>query len=106
MARSAFDLIYDSAVHRHLAAIERKHHGLIRREIEKGLRHEPDVETQNRKPLLRPSALESVYELRFGPENKYRVFYKIEHDLNRVYILSIGVKDREKLKVGWEVIEL
>src|SRR5437660_327786 len=45
---------------------------LIRREIERQLTYQPELETKNRKPLLRASTLGSAWELRFGPENQER----------------------------------
>jgi hypothetical protein len=61
----------------HLKTIERKYHSLIRTTIENELQFEPDVETRNRKPLKRPVTFEAEWELRFGPDNRFRVFYGI-----------------------------
>jgi hypothetical protein len=47
---------------------------LIRTTLEEQLRFDPDKETRNRKPLQRPVALEATWELRLGPENRFRVF--------------------------------
>ena len=104
-----FALIYDVQVREHLAAIERKHHSLIRRTIERQLRHEPDIEARNRKPLLRASvfgAAREVWELRLGPGNRFRVFYTVDAPADRVLILAIGVKVGNRLWIGGEEFEL
>lgn len=104
--RQRFHLIYAPEVKRHLRAIERKYHTLIRREIEVQLQFEPDVETRNRKPLLQPTALEAEWEIRFGPNNRFRVFYEVDRQQGVVHILAIGVKQRNRLLIGGEEIEL
>jgi mRNA-degrading endonuclease RelE of RelBE toxin-antitoxin system len=102
----AYSFIYDPQVRDHVARIERKYHSLIRKEIERQLRYEPEVETRNRKPLLRPSSLGSAWELRIGPENRFRVFYKADRELLTVNILAIGVKIKERLLFGGKEFEL
>ena len=75
--RQKFVLIYAPLTKLHLKTIERKYYSLIRATIEDELQFEPDVETRNRKPLKRPVIFEAEWELRFGPDNKFRVFYDI-----------------------------
>lgn len=91
-SKQPFELIYDPEVARHLAKIERKHHSLIQRTIEEQLSYEPEVETRNRKPLLRPIELGATWEIRFGPNNRFRVLYETDMVSREVYILAIGVK--------------
>ena len=104
--RLRYELIYDSKVLNHVSKIDRKYHSLIRREIERQLTYQPDLETRNRKPLLRASTLGSAWELRFGPENQFRVFYRAERELRKVYILAVGVKVKERLYVGGKEFDL
>ena len=104
--RRLFALVYDSEVKAHLRAIEPKYRGLIRVTIEEQLRSEPDKETRNRKPLQRPVAFEATWELRFGPENRFRVFYAVSHERREVQILAIGTKERDRLRIGREEIKL
>jgi len=60
------------------------------------------VETKNRKPM-RPNPLAS-WELRIG---KLRVYYDIEEEAeNVVYIVAIGVKERNRVWIGGEEVEL
>lgn len=101
-----FELIYDSEVVQHLASIERKYYRLIERTIAEQLRFEPDVETRNRKPLLRASVLEMEWELRFGPGNRFRVFYRVGTGAREVHILAIGVKSGSRLFIGGKEFEL
>ena len=104
--RRPFALVYDLEVKTHLRAIESKYRALIRMTIEEQLRFEPDKETRNRKPLQRPVAFEATWELRFGPENRFRVFYAVSHERQEVQILAIGSKERNRLMIGREEIHL
>ena len=101
-----FALIYDSEVTHHLKTIERKYYSLIRRTIEEQLRHEPETETRNRKPLQRPSVFDSAWGLRFGPDNCFRVFYRTDVSTRKVHILAIGVKIGNRLLIGGEEFTL
>ena len=84
MARKQpFDVSYDQATKKHLRAIEAKYHSLIRAEIEEQLQFEPGKETRNRKPLRQPAPFEATWELRFGPENRFRVLYGTDEPRRR-----------------------
>jgi hypothetical protein len=105
--RRAFSIIYDPAVRNHLATIETKYYPLIRDAIAQQLTFHPDTETRNRKPLARTvefNEFEADWELRFGPDNRFRVFYAIDSDLREVQILAIGVKRGNRLFIAGEVI--
>jgi mRNA-degrading endonuclease RelE of RelBE toxin-antitoxin system len=104
--RHPFEIIYAPVVKDHLRVIEPKHHSLIRGTIAEQLHFEPDAETRNRKPLTRPLVFEADWELRFGPKNRFRVFYTVNPERREVYILAIGVKERKRLFIGREEIEL
>jgi len=95
-----YDLIYAEATFQHLAAIERRYHSLIRQAIEQQLRYEPNVRTRNRKPLIKPSRFGEAWELHFGPNNRFRVFYRVEEDARRIRLLAIAVKMGGKLYIG------
>lgn len=79
---------------------------LIRVTIEEQLRYEPEAETRNRKPLKRPSQIGATWELRFGINNQFRVFYRTDASTRGVYILVIGVKIGNKLLINNEESEL
>jgi len=101
-----YRLIYAPMTKLHLKTIQRKYYSLIRTSIERELQVEPDVETRNRKPLKRPVTFEAEWELRFGPDNKFRVFYDINVDSHEVHILAIGVKEGNRLFIGGNEVKL
>jgi hypothetical protein len=104
--KQPFALIYDPEITGHLAAIESKYHSLIRDGIEEQLGFEPETETRNRKQLERPIELGARWELRLGPDNRFRVFYRVEAEEWRVRILAIGVKERNRLFISGEEVKL
>ena len=107
MARKQpYILVFASAVTQHLRAIDAKYHALIREKIGEQLRFEPTVETTNRKPLRQPALLSATWEIRFGPENRFRVLYDIDEESRTVQILAIGEKQRERLYIGGEEVQL
>ena len=107
MARKPpFGLNYDQATTEHLHTIEAKYHSLIRAVIEEQLSFEPERETRNRKPLQQPAPFEATWELRLGPENRFRVLYGVDRELREVQIQAIGVKKGNRLFVAGEEIEL
>jgi mRNA-degrading endonuclease RelE of RelBE toxin-antitoxin system len=101
-----YKIIYAVQVKAHLNAIERRHHTLIRYTIEDQLQFEPTVETRNRKPLTRLVEFEADWEIRFGPNNRFRVFYEVNEADREVYIIAIGVKQRNKVLIAGEEIDL
>jgi mRNA-degrading endonuclease RelE of RelBE toxin-antitoxin system len=100
-----FELIYAPLVKRHLKSIESKYYSLMRETIKEQLQAEPEVETRNRKPLKRP-VLGATWESRFGPNNRFRVLYRVNADKQQAYILAIGTKEGQRLRIGGEVITL
>jgi mRNA-degrading endonuclease RelE of RelBE toxin-antitoxin system len=107
MARKQpYTLAFASAVTEHLQAIDAKYRALIREKIGEQLRFEPAAETTNRKPLRQPAPLGATWEIRFGPDNRFRVLYDIDEEAHRVQILAIGEKQRERLLIGGEEVQL
>jgi hypothetical protein len=104
--KDPFCLVFAPVVHNHLGGIDAKYDSLIRQKTEEQLTYEPDVETRNRKPVRPPAAFQAEWELRFGPNNRFRVFYQIDHDKRQVRIVAIGVKDRNRLLVGGEEVTM
>ena len=103
--KQPFTVVYAAEVKGHLRAIEAKYHSAIETGIETQLLHEPDVETRNRKPLKWPIAFGPDWELRLGPDNRFRVFYQVDPEGREVRILAVGVKDRSRLYFGGEEFE-
>ena len=105
--RRPYTLVYANVtVKEHLRAIDAKYHALIRAAIDEQLQFEPAVETRNRKPLQQPAAFEARWEIRFGPDNRFRVLYDIDEAEHQVLTLGIGEKERERLLVGGKEIKL
>ena len=90
----------------HLHAIERKYHRLIRQTVNEQLRFTPEKETRNRKPLELPAPFGAPWELRLGPDHRFRVFYEVDSAEFVVWILAVGVKKRTRLLIGGEELEL
>lgn len=107
MARKLpFSFSYDQVVKEQLRAIEPKYHSFIRTAIQEQLQFEPETETRNRKPLQRPAPFEATWKIRFGPNNRFRVLYAVDHDRHEVQIQAIGVKEGNRLMIGGEEIQL
>ena|SRR5437870_3156742 len=106
MPRRRYSLVYDEAVIVHVRAIEKRFHSVIRDTVKERLSLTPAIETRNRKPLLRPSALAPAWELRFGPQNRFRVFYRVDDERHAVRVLAIGEKRRSGLYVGGRKFDL
>jgi hypothetical protein len=62
-------------------------------------------ETRNRKPLQPRAAFSATWEIRFGPDNRFRVLYDIVEGERAVQILAIGVKRSNRLVIGGEEID-
>jgi mRNA-degrading endonuclease RelE of RelBE toxin-antitoxin system len=104
--RQPYTLIYARGVTKHLKFIDPKYDGLIREKMEEQLLYEPNVETKNRKPLRPPAPFAAQWEIRFGPNNRFRVLYDIDEEQHAVQIVAIGEKSGNRLIVGGEEVEL
>src|SRR5262245_20580350 len=103
--RPRFTLSFAPQAIEHLDLIESKYHGLLRRTIHEQLTFTPTEETRNRKPLDQPAPFAASWELRCGPDNRFRVFYDVDAESQEVRVLAIGVKDRNLLSIGGEEYE-
>jgi mRNA-degrading endonuclease RelE of RelBE toxin-antitoxin system len=100
-----FTLSFAPEAIEHLDQIDSKYHGLLRRAINEQLTHTPTEETRNRKSLEQPAPFGASWELRCGPDNRFRVFYEVDAAVYEVHILAVGVKDRSQLLIGGEEYE-
>jgi mRNA-degrading endonuclease RelE of RelBE toxin-antitoxin system len=100
--RVPFVIIFAPEVGTHLEAIDLKHHLLIHETINDQLEHTPLDETRNRKPLTPPGVLGGDWELRLGPQNRFRVIYEVNRQEKVVRIVAIGVKVGNRLYVAGE----
>lgn len=101
-----FDLSFAPEVVAHLDVIERKYYQLIQKTLDEQLGYEPDRKTRNRKPVEQPAPFAATWELRFGPGNRIRVFYDVDRGEHTVWILAVGIKEREQLFIGGEEFKL
>ncbi len=103
--RPEFELIFAPEAVEHLRAIERKYYSLIEKTLDEQLGFTPERETRNRKLLDQPAPFGATWELRFGPNNRFRVFNEIDLAEKVVWILAIGFKEGNRLIAGREEIE-
>lgn len=104
--RRYFEIIFDDPVLMHFAAIERKDRPAVLDAIEQQLGNEAVVLTRNRKPLRIPNALNASWELRCETNNRYRVFYDVDVDIQLVVVLAVGRKLGSRLFIGNEEFNL
>lgn len=70
--------------------------------VDAQLTHQPTVETKNRKPM-RPNPL-APWELRLGD---LRVYYDVEDEPEPVvYIRAVGIKERNRVRIGGEEFKI
>ena len=101
-AKLTYRIQYSPEIENHLRTLTARQRGIVLDTVRERLSHQPTVETRNRKPL-HTSPLAS-WELRIGD---LRVYYKVESDPQPVvYILAVGVKDRNQVRVGREAVQL
>src|SRR5262249_55002545 len=84
------------------AAGRKRHRAFVLRALRTALAHEPAKEARNRGLLALPAPFGAHWELRFGPQGRFRAFYTIEGAT--VVVVAIGVKDRERLRIGHEEV--
>jgi mRNA-degrading endonuclease RelE of RelBE toxin-antitoxin system len=86
----------------HLRALTARQQAIVLDAVDEQLGHQPTVETQNRKPM-RPNPL-APWELRVG---NLRVYYDVEEEPEpTVYVRAVGVKQRNRVRIADEEIEL
>src|SRR2546430_2334139 len=100
--RPRFTLSFAPQAIEHLDLIEPKYHTLVRRTIKEQLASTPTTETRNRKPLDQPAPFAATWELRCGPNNRFRILYDVDVASQAVWVLAIGVKERNRLRIGGE----
>jgi mRNA-degrading endonuclease RelE of RelBE toxin-antitoxin system len=86
----------------HLRTLTARQQTIVLDTVDEQLVYQPTVETKNRKPM-RPNPV-APWELRIG---NLRVYYDVEKDPEPVvYIRAVGIKVRNRVRIGREVIEL
>jgi mRNA-degrading endonuclease RelE of RelBE toxin-antitoxin system len=102
MKRPPYRIEYGPETERHFRFLTAHDAATVLDTVPRQLRHEPTVETRNRKPLeANPIA---PWELRIG---HLRVYFQVEDEPERVVkIRAVGIKDRNRIFIGGEEIEL
>ncbi|MEM7535875.1 MAG: addiction module toxin RelE [Chloroflexota bacterium] len=101
-----YEIVYDAEFIRSMRTIDKKYRSMIRRTIQAQLQFEPEVETRNRKPIQEPNYFDAQWELRLGPNNRFRVLYRVENDVCEVCAVAVGVKIRNQVYIGGEATTL
>ena len=97
-----YEIEYSPDAEGHLRVLRARQRAIVLDTVDEQLVHQPKVETRNRKPM-RPNPL-APWELRIG---NLRVYYDAEEDPKPVvYIRAIGIKERNKVRIGRKVIDL
>ena len=104
--RRAFEIVFDDSALDHMDAVESKYDSQIRKTIEEQLVYEPNVPTRNRKPLLHETAIGATWEVRCGPNNRFRIYYDVDSDERLVVVLAIARKQGSQLFIGKERFQL
>lgn len=97
-----YSIEYSPDALEHLRALPARQRVTVLEEVEVQLTHEPTVETRNRKPM-RPKPL-APWELRVGD---LRIYYDVETEPEpKVLIRAIGIKERERVRIGSQEFKL
>lgn len=93
---------YSPEAEQHLRFLTARQRVTVLDGVDEQLTYQPTVETRNRKPM-RPNPL-APWELRIG---SLRVYYDVEEEPEPlVSIRAVGIKDRNRVRIGKEVIKL
>jgi len=98
----SYQIEYTDAAIEHLQSLTTSQQRIVLDTVDEQLKYEPLVETRNRKPM-RANSL-ATWELRIG---NLRVYYDVEENtVSVVYIQAVGIKNRNRVRIGKEEIEL
>lgn len=98
----SYEIEYSPEAVEHLAALSARDRGIVMDAVDKKLANEATVETKNRK-RMRPNPV-APWELRVG---SFRRYYDVcEEERPLVQVLAIGIKVRNRVRIGGEVVEL
>ncbi|GAB4504258.1 MAG: hypothetical protein Fur0043_12520 [Anaerolineales bacterium] len=98
----SYRIEYSPAAEEHLRGLTARQQVMVLDAVDEQLSHQPAVETRNRK-LMRPNPL-APWELRIG---QFRVYYDVEEEPEPVVVvLAVGIKERNVVRIGREVVDL
>ena len=96
-----YRIAYSPDAEEHLRTLATRQQGIVLDAVDKQLPYQPTVETRNRRPM-RPNPV-APWELRVS---NLRIYYDVEESESVVLILAVGIKERNRIRIGGEVIEL
>ncbi|MFQ5640509.1 MAG: type II toxin-antitoxin system RelE/ParE family toxin [bacterium] len=97
-----YHIEYSPDAESHLRTLTARQRAIVLDTVDKQLAHQPTVETKNRKPM-RPNLL-APWELRI---DNLRVYYDVQDKPKPiVFIRAVGIKQRNELRIGGQVIKL
>ena len=96
-----YQIEYSLDAEGHLRALTARQRSLVLDSVDEQLVHQPTIETRNRK-LMRPNPI-APWELRIG---NLRVYYDVEEVGRVVKIRAVGIKSRDRVRIGKEIIDL
>jgi len=96
-----YKIEYSPVAEEHLRTLTARQRPIVLDAIEEQLMHRPGLETRNRKPM-RPNPV-APWELRIG---NLRVYDVEEAPERLVSIRAVGIKERNRVRIGKEVLEL
>lgn len=98
----SYRIEYSPDAERHLHILTVRQQVIALDEVDRQLTYQPAVETRNRKPM-RPNPV-APWELRVG---NLRVYYDVQERPSRVVrVLAVGVKQRNSVRIGKEIVNL
>lgn len=97
-----FAIEFTAIAEEHLRAMTVRQQRIVLEAVDEQLSFEPLRETRNRKPM-RPNPL-APWELRIG---ELRVYYDVQVEPQKlVVVLAVGIKERNRVRIGGRIIDL
>ena len=98
----AYVIEYSPEAEDHMRWLTARQQTIVLDAVDRQLLNQPNVETRNRKPM-RPNPV-APWELRIG---NLRVYYEVNDDPQpTVVVLAVGIKDRDRVRIGGEPVKL
>ena len=98
----AYVIEYSPEAEDHMRWLTARQQTIVLDAVDRQLLNQPNVETRNRTPM-RPNPV-APWELRIG---NLRVYYEVNDDPERtVVVLAVGIKDRDRVRIGGETVKL
>lgn len=101
MKKPRYRIEYSPLSRDHLAALGARQRSLVLDTVDRQLVHEAHTVTRNRKRLQSTDL--ARFELRIGD---LRVYYEVDEKSGVVEVRAVGIKDRNRVYIGGEEIEL